>query len=516
MANKPISMEKLRQIIRLKLEGYSNRKISQMLGVHRETVRRYVDQMAVLGLPNELLLKEQDSVLNSLFEKPKFSKDDTGRLLRLQEYFPNMEKELGRVGVDKWNLWSEYIQEDPAGYTYSHFCREYKRWKQKQDVSAHFEYKAGDKALVDYTGKKLFIVDSFTGEIKTVEVFVAILGFSNYIYVEATLSQKKEDFIMAMEDALHYFGGVPDAIVTDNLKSAVTKSCKYEPQLNETFESFAFHYETTILPTRAYKPKDKALVEGAVKIVYRRIFAPLRNTTFFSLAELNAEIGKLNVVLNANNFQGRDHSRKMLLNQVERMELKPLPVEKYELKNFRWLTVQKFCHVYFSEDKHYYSVHYQYNCQKVKVAYTNTQVEIYFEHERIAIHRRDRTPFGYTTVKDHMPSAHRFMSEWNPEFFSNWAGDIGESTKELIKKVLASKAHPEQGYKSCLGILGFAKKVGKERLNNACSRALCYEDHKYSTVKKILDKGLDKEPIQLEIPCSIPTHENIRGEKYYQ
>lgn len=516
MANKLISMEKLRQIIRLKQDGYSNRKISQMLGLHRETVRRYIFQMEALGLNCELLLKEDDSVLHGLFEKPKFSKINTDRLLQLQEYFPKMEKELGRVGVDKWNLWSEYKQQEPEGYTYSHFCREYKRWKRTQDVSAHFEHKAGDKAFVDYTGKKLFVVDKQTGEIKTVEVFVAILGFSNYIYVEATASQKKEDFIMATENALHYFGGVPQGIVTDNLKSAVTRSCKYEPQLNETFESFALHYSTTILPTRAFKPKDKALVEGAVKIVYRRIFAAIRNTTFFSLGELNAEIRKLNMLLNANNFQGKDHSRKTLLSQVEIKELKILPAEKYELKNFRWLTVQKFSHIYLSDDKHYYSVHYKYNGKKVKVAYTNTQVEIYLEHERIAVHRRDRKPSGYTTIKEHMASVNRFVSEWSPEFFLTWAGGIGESAKQFIGKILESKAHPEQGYRSCLGILCCAKKVGKERLNNACSRALYYGDYKYSIVKNILNKGLDKEPVQLEIHCTIPVHENIRGEKYYK
>jgi transposase len=516
MSNTPISMEKLRQIIRLKQEGYSNRKISQMLGLHRETVRRYVSQLEAQGLEYDLLLTQEDTILNTLFEKPKFIKTDAERLLRLQEFFPVMEKELGRVGVDKWNLWTEYKQDQSAGYTYSHFCREYKRWKQNQEVSAHFEYKAGDKVFIDYTGKKLFTVDKLTGEIKSVEVFVAILGFSNFIYVQATASQKKEDFIMAMENALHYFGGVPQGIVTDNLKSAVTKSCKYEPQLNETFESFALHYNTTILPTRAYKPKDKALVEGAVKIAYRRIFFPIRNTTFFSLGELNAEIRKLTQVLNTNNFQGKEHSRETLLSQIERKELKALPVEKYELKNFRWLTVQKFSHIYLSEDKHYYSVHYKYNGQKVKVAYTNSLVEVYLGYERIAVHHRDRKPSGYSTVKEHMPSSHHFVSQWNPEFFINWANGIGEPTGHFIGKILESKAHPEQGYKSCLGILSFAKKVGKERLNNACSRALCYGDYKYSIIKKILEKGLDKEPVQLEIPCVIPLHENIRGEHYYQ
>lgn len=516
MSNKTISMDKLRQIIRLKKDGHSNRKISQMLSIHRETIRRYVLQIEELGIDYESLLQEEDSVLNNLFEKHKFSKVNTERLQQLQNQFPEMEQELGRVGVDKWNLWSEYIQAEPNGYTYSHFCREYSRWHQKQEVSAHFEHKAGDKVFVDYTGKKLFIVDKQTGEIKSLEVFVAILGFSNYIYVEASSSQQTADFMASMENALRYFGGVPQALVTDNLKTAVTRSSKYEPQLNETFESFALYYNTTILPTRAFKPKDKPLVEGAVKIVYRRIFAPMRNTTFFNIEELNAEIRKLNILLNANNFKGKDHSRIALLNQVEIKELKPLPDERYELKQYRWLTVQKTSHVYLSEDMHYYSVHYKYNRQKVKVAYTNTHVEIYYEHVRIALHRRNRKPYGYSTQKEHMPSTNRFVSEWNPDFFLSWADGIGEPTKKLIEKILESQTHPEQGYKSCLGVLSFTRKVGKERLNNACERALSFGEYKYSIVKKILDKGLDKEPIQQEVQFVIPFHENIRGETYYK
>jgi transposase len=472
MANKLIIMEKLRQIIRLQQDGYSSRKISQVLGLHRETVRRYVAQILELGMSADMLLKEEDSVLTSLFEKPKFLKIDVVRLNRLQELFPSMEKELGRVGADKWNLWSEYRQVEPDGYTYSHFCREYKRWLRKQDVSAHFEHKAGDKVFADYTGKKLFIVDKATGEIKTVEVFIAILGFSNYIYVEATASQKKEDFINSIENALHYFGGVPQGIVTDNLKSGVTKGSNYEPVLNETFECLALHYGTTVIPTRIYCPRDKALVEGAVKIVYRRIFFPIRKTTFFSLGEMNAEIRKLNVLLNANNFQGRDHCRKTLLNQIEIKELRPLPLERYKIKNFKWLTVQNNGHIYLSDDKRHYSVHYTHIGEKVKVAYTNTQVEIYLNHARIGVHRRDTTQPGYTTIAEHMASSNLFVSKWNPAFFINWASGVGEPTKRLIEKILQSKAHPEQGYKSCLGILTLAKErgIGKERVNNACTR----------------------------------------------
>lgn len=516
MANKTINMQKIKQILRLKQEGVSNRKVGLMLGVHRETVRKYVNQVIELGMSYEQLLKEDEAVLDSIFEPYKVPKTSKERLNRLLEFFPGMEKELSRVGVDKWNLWAEYKEQEEEGYAYSHFCRAYSKWQQKRQVSAHFEQKSGDKLYVDYTGNKLHIVDKHTGEIKAVEVLIAVLGHSHYTYVEATLSQKKEDFIGAIENALHYFGGVPKAIVTDNLKAAVTRSCKYEPQLNETFESFALHYATTILPTRAYKPKDKAIVEGAVNIVYRRIFAPLRDITFFTLRELNAAIRELLEKYNSINFKGKDHSRKTLFEQVELGELSGLPTERYELRNYNWQTVHKNSHIYLHEDKHYYSVPFKHISQKVKVVYSGRDVEIYAHHNRIAAHIRNRKPYGYSTQQDHMPSTHRFVSEWNPERFLSWAASIGEPTRHIIECILENKSHPEQAYKACVGVLGFAKKVGNERLNNACSRAVYYQSYGYHIIKKILDKGLDQQPVQLETPCNIPVHENVRGQGYYQ
>jgi transposase len=372
MANKTISMSKVRQIIRLKEQGISNRKIASLLGVHRETVRNYTNQMEELGLSYQELLEQEDLLLENLFIKHKTPAKDAVRLSQMLDYYPTMEKELGRVGVDKWNLWLEYKEKNKNGYAYSHFCREYNRWHLNKQVSAHFEHKAGDKIYVDYTGSKLHIVDRKTGEIKPVEVLVVLLGYSQYTYVEASISQKKEDFIASVENALHYFGGVPSAIVTDNLKSAVTKSCKYEPKVNETFESFALHYNTVILPTRAYKPKDKALVEGAVKIVYKRIFAPLRDSVFFTLSELNQAIKEELEKHNALLFKGKDHSRKQLYLEVEKQTLHPLASSRYELQNYNWQTVHKNSHVYLSEDKHYYSVPYKHISQKVKVVYTRS------------------------------------------------------------------------------------------------------------------------------------------------
>jgi transposase len=516
MANKPISMTKIRQFIRLEQQGFSQRKIARMLSIHRDTIRKYQQQIQAIGKSYEELLQEDDEVLNGLLDRGNHRSVDVERLNQLQSFLPYADKELGRVGVDKHNLWQEYKELFPLGYGYSHFCREYNRWKLVRQVSSHFEYKAGDKLFVDYTGNKLHIVDRSTGEVTPVEVLVAVLGHSHYTYVEATTSQKKEDFIVGIENALHYFDGVPQAIVTDNLKSAVTRSCKYEPQLNATFESFALHYRTTILPTRAYKPKDKAIVEGAVNIVYKRIFAPLRDITFFSLPELNAAIRECSDKHNRIDFIGKDHSRYTLFEQIEKQTLTPLPQQRYELQNYSWNTVHKNSHVYLYEDKHYYSVPYTHLSKKVKVVYNTTQVEIYYHHQRIAAHRRGYKAYGYTTLADHMPSANRFVSEWNPERFLSWAGDVGEPTRKLIEKIMETKSHPEQAYKACVGVLSFAKKIGNERLNKACDRALHYQNYSYQVVKRILCSGLEEEPAQAELLFNIPTHQNVRGQNYYQ
>jgi transposase len=516
MANKTISMTKIKQFIRLKQSGYSQRKIADMLVIHRDTIRKYEQHLEVLGCNYEELLSQEDELLEGLFDKPEHKPADKQRFDLLYSFFPYADKELARVGVDRQNLWQEYIERYPDGYTYAHFCRGYKQWKKAQQVSAHFEHKAGDKLFIDFTGKKLGIVDKKTGEIKRVEVLVAVLGYSHYTYVEATLSQKKGDFISAIENALHYCGGVPQALVTDNLKSAVAKGCKYEPQLNETFEGFANHYRTTILPTRVYKPKDKAIVEGAVNIIYKRVFAPLRDRVFFNLTELNQAIWELLDKHNEKGFKERGHSRKILFEQIEKPSLAPLPGDKYELNTYGWHIVHKNGHVYLYEDKHYYSVPYTYIGKRLKVVYNNTQVEIYYHHQRIAAHQRDRRDFAYTTVPAHMASAHRFVSEWSPEKFISWASDIGGPTKAMVEKIIETKSHPEQAYKACLGVLHMGKKVGKERLNKACARAMYYESYGYRVVKKILAQGLEQEPVQLEIPIPIPKHDNLRGQQYYQ
>ncbi len=513
MANTSKTMLEVKQIIQLYQDGKSKRDIARLVGISRNTVKKYLHLIKARGYNYKEFLDLDNQTIDEVL-KEDYSKDKK-RLGALDLLLPYMEQELRKTGVNRWVLWEEYKAKYPNGYSYGRFCQHYQHWSKSTDSCMHIEHKAGDKVFVDYAGKKLQIVDKQTGEITTVEVFVAILGASQLTYAEASYTQQSEDFINSMQRALIYFGGVPAAIVPDNLKSAVTKSNKYEPMLNERFADFGFHYGTHILATRSRKPKDKAMVEKAVSIVYSRIYAPLRNRIFYSLAELNEAIKQRLEVHNTMNFKAREYSRRELFDSIEKHTLNPLPTEGFQIKHYSLATVQKNSHVYLSEDKHYYSVPFRFIGKKVKVSYTKTSVDIYNNYQRIAIHGRNKNHYGYTSIKVHLPSAHQFVSEWSPEKFINWAKAYGQSVHEYILKVLDNHQHPEQNYKSCMGILQFEKKYGKERLNNACNRGLYYNNYSYQVIKKILEKGMDR--LQVEtIQCKLPLHENIRGGNYYQ
>lgn len=514
MANVRLMMSKVRHVIRLLQTETSYRKIAKILNISRDSSCKYGSLFKLSGLSYSDIEQMTDLELNKIFETE--SSEDNSRTANLLSYMPEMEKKLNKVGMTKLRLWSQYKVANPKGYNYSRFCDYFRQWQKCSNVSMHFEHKSGDKMFIDFTGKKLHLTDRNTGELTEVEVFVSILGASQLIYAEAVKSQTKEDFIMATENALHYYGGVPQGIVCDNLKSGVIKSSKYEPELNATFENFALHYGTAILPARSYKPKDKPLVEGAVKIIYNRIFAEIDDRIFFSLNELNNTIRHELEKCNGIKLTGRQLNRRQLFEETERTELNPLPSARYEIKGYRQATVYKTGHIWFGIDGHYYSVPYKYISKKVEIIYTKSMVEIYFNLERIACHARDRKLHGYTTVSEHMPSSHRFVAEWNPEKFIKWARDIGQPTEEYICKVLQTKLHPEQGYKSCIGILRFGKKVGNDRLNSACTRAAYYNSFNYMTVKNIIDRGLDKIPVEPAEQYKLPNHDNIRGSQYYK
>jgi len=516
MANNPINMSKIRQILRLHCQGQSKLLIANHTCVARNTVKKYIKEFERSGLGYAEVNELSDKDLEDLFIKPE-EKALNAKLQAMFSLFPAMDKELKRKGVTRFMLWEGYRLKHPDGYGNSQFKRYFAQWKAQVNPCMHIEHKAGDKLYVDFAGDKLSIIDKQTGEVQQVEVFVAIMGASQLTYVEAVMSQQKEDFIGACEGALHYYGGVPAAIVPDNLKSAVIKSSKYEPILNETFADFAEHYSTAILPARAYRPQDKALVEGAVKIIYTRIYTKIRTQQYFSLVELNIAVLVALEVHNSTLLTGRNYSRRQQFEEIERQALAPLPPLRYELKKQLFATVMKNGHVSLSADKHYYSVPFRFIGKKVKLMYSRSTVEVFYHYERIAVHQRLKSPYVYTTEKDHMASAHQYMTDWTPERFLNWASDIHEDVYLYILKILDRKQHPEQGYKSCMGILGFAKKVGNDRLIKACQRALGYGIYNYKTIRTILDKGMDQcDEAEENKQMEMPLHENIRGEGYYQ
>ncbi|MNF48491.1 hypothetical protein D3C84_297330 [compost metagenome] len=508
----------IREIIRMKDNGLSNSQISKSLGKSRTTIVKYLGAVETSGICTKELLQLKKEDLWELFEVANELDPVNRELIHkdLYSFFSYVEKELKRVGVTRHILWGEYKTKHPEGVMYSQFCEHYNKWSRKSEGYMPTIHKAGEKLFIDYAGKKLHIVDRETGEIKPVEVFVATLGASQYTYVEASFSQRIPDFISSVQNCLHYIGGVPACIIPDNLKSAVTKSNRYEPHVNEQFACFASHYDTSIMPARALKPKDKSLVEGAVNITYTRIHAALRDKEFYSIQELNLAIKELLLVYNQTPFQKKQHSRTGLFLEIEKNALKPLPLEQYELRDYKIATVQKNCHVYYSSDKNYYSVPNAYIGKKVKMILTQSVVEIYHNQTRIALHARSRKAYYYTTVKGHMPVSHTYNADWSPEYFIAWAENIGASAKEYIERILAKKQYPEQSYKSCVGILNLASKTGKDRLNNACKRAMSYDAVSYNTVKNILERGLDKEEEQSDLfNTVIIKHDNIRGADYY-
>src|SRR4030095_6237039 len=367
---------------------------------------------------------------------------------------------------------------------------------------------------VDFAGATLPYVDEITGEIKKAQVFVAILGWSQYSYVEAMQSQTVEEFVAASENALRYFQGVPLAIVPDNLKSAVFKANNYEPELNENFSAFADHYGIAIVPARSRKPRDKSHVENMVKIAYQRVYANLPEKEIFTLTKLNEAILPNLSIHNDTVLTGRDCSR---TDQwiLELPALHPLPEKRYEMRKIKLVTVMKNGHIYLSEDQHYYSVPYELIGKKLKLQYSRSNVELYQNYELVAAHVRLRSPHNYTTVPEHMPPQHRYITEWSPSFFMEKAKAVDPIVEYYISQVLEKKQHPEQAYKSCQGILALAKRVGNQRLIKACKRAHEIGYYNYKIIDEILKNNLDK--YDEETPTTpMPSHENIRGGNYYQ
>lgn len=505
-------MEKVREIMRLHGYGLSARAISRALGVSRPVVNNYIKQIVAAGFDYAQIKDMDDDLLVEVIEGRRIMASE--RYQTLSQKFDYFATELKRPGVTLQRLWQEYRTEHPDGYGYSQFCYHFQLWRNTSELTMHLEHKVGDKMFIDFAGKKLHLVDKTTGEITEVEVFVAILPASQYTYVEAVASQKKADVIGATQNAFHYFGGVPRAVVPDCMKTAVTTPDNYEPDINPEYADLARHYQTVILPARPNRPKDKALVEGAIRIVYIWIYAALRDRIFSSLEELNQAIREELEKYNAKPMQKLGISRKAHFEQIEKAALAPLPAERYVTRRFKSLKVQFNYHIYLSDDKHHYSVPYRYRGKQVQVIYTDAALEIFYKNQRIAFHKRNATRNGYTTVREHMPSHHRKATDWSPQRLITWATNLGEYVEALVVRILQQRTHPEQAYKTCLGILNLTKKFDQERLNKACRIALHFQYYSYRGIKNILENNLENQQLDcFETPPNV--HPNIRGDHYY-
>ena len=506
-----ISMRKVREILRLGLtREWSDREIARSLCVSHATVARYIALAEKAAITYDKVQKMDDAGLLILLEKDKAP-------LRKRSYpepdWNYIHAELKKKGVTLELLWQEYKNVYPDGYQHTQFGEYYRRWKERLSPSLYNVHKAGEKMFVDYAGHTVPIHDRLTGGIRQAQVFVAVLGASNYTYSEATWDQALQNWIGSHVRAFEYFGGVTKAVVPDNLKAGVSKASRYEPDINPTYHDMAVHYGTVIMPARAGRPKDKAKVETAVQIVERWILASLRNRTFFSLSELNGAIRELLRLLNEKPFKKLEGCRRECFEKIEKSVLMKLPDTPYAFAEWKKARVNIDYHI--ELNGHYYSVPYSLIHEEVDIRCTAKTVEIFFKANRVASHIRDDSRSRHTTLGEHMPKSHREYLEWSPSRIIDWAKTIGQSAAQTVEYILTSRGYPEQGYRSCLGILRLAKRYSPERLEAACKRAVAIRGMSYKTIESILKNGLDKHELpETELQPAI-AHENIRGGGYF-
>ncbi len=424
-----------------------------------------------------------------------------------------LHRELRKPNVTLSLLWEEYRAIHPSGYGYSRFCDLYRAWRGRLTPTMRQNHIAGEKMFVDYAGATVEVIDGVNGEVLQAQIFVAVLGASNYTYAEATWSQTLPDWIGSHTRAFTFFGGVPCQVVPDNLKSGVIKACFYEPRINRTYAEMAAHYAIAVIPARPRKPRDKAKVEVGVQIVQRWILARLRNRTFFSLAELNQAIRELLEHLNRRVTRHLGASRRQLFDQLERPALTALPAEPYVYAEWKECRLGLDYHVEIS--KHYYSAPHSYRGSKLWARFTDRTVEIFASGKRIACHMRARADRRHTTLSEHMPSAHRRYASWTPQRISRQAASVGANAQALIDIIMRERRHPEQGFRSCIGILRLAKGHGEERLEAACERALEIGARSYSAVASILKNNLDRRRPKRATDGPAIRHANIRGPGYF-
>ncbi len=514
MAARRLSMRKIKEVLRLKWEfGSSNKQIANSCNIARSTVREYLIRAQNAGLSWPLDPDLDDSALETLLFPIKPVIPSSQRQMPPMDY---LFREMKKKRVTLQLLWYEYKETNPDGYQYSQFCHLYRQWVKKLDVTLRQEHRAGEKLFVDYAGQTFPIVDRDTGEIIDAYIFIATLGASNYTFAEASLRQDLPSWIDAHVHAFEFFGGVTEILVPDNTKTGIKHPCRYEPDINPTYQDLADHYGTTVIPARPGRPRDKAKVESAVLVAERWILAALRNHQFFSLAELNRAIGEKLHDLNSRKFNKLNTNRRALYETIDKPALKPLPVHRFEYAEWKKLMVNIDYHI--EVEHHYYSVPHQLVKKQVDVRITNHTIEVLFKNRRVASHKRNHQQGLFTTLPEHMPKSHQRYLEWTPSRIIKWAANNGPNTEKLVTRIMENRPHPEQGFRSSLGIIRLANRYDPQRLEDACVRALRIKGYSYKSVKSILKNGLDQQPLlfdQIDQACS-PDHHNIRGKHYYQ
>ena len=535
MAQERLAMRNIQKLLRLHfLEEKSNRAISRALAIGLTTVHDYLHRAKSNGLTEWSMIEPLSEIeLETRLGFKKQSVFSLGVPLR-GEVMPDLvylHKEMSRPSVTLALLWTEYRENQPQGYGYTQFCEHYRRLTKKLSVVMRQNHKAGEKTFVDYCDG-LWLIDAKTGERHQTDLFVGALGASSYTFAEATMSQTSSEWISSHVKMWNYFGGVTEITVPDNLKSGVTKPDRYEPLLNETYQEACDHYGTCVIPARSAKPRDKAKVEAAVLVAQRWILARLRNRLFTSLTEMNEAIEECLEILNNRKIKHLGRSRRELFDESDRPVLKALPATPYEFAEWKIATLNIDYHLSF--DHHYYSAPHQLVHRKLDVRATAAVIEIFHRGERVASHRRSNRRGGYTTSPEHMPRSHREHAEWTPERVISWSSTIGPSAAKLVAEIFKTKRHPEQSFKSALGLIRLP--YPKERVDEACRRALEVGAHSYQFVKNMLKNKMDlasaesatglptesvvdpvtkEEQLPLSSRAADLGYENIRGSKYY-
>lgn len=507
-------MRKTREVLRLRFEsGLGLREIARACSLGLGTVHDYLQRAKAAGigwpLPEDY---DEEKLESALFGAPPVRA--TGADKPLPDFPSIHQQKQTHRHLTLQLLWEEYQQANPNGYGYSRFCELYQRWRGKLDVVLRQEHKAGEKMFVDWAGTTIPLGDPQGGPPQAAHLFVAVLGASSYTYAEATADEQLPNWIAAHMRALEFYQGAPSVIVPDNTRTGVTRACRYDPDLNPTYQEMAIHYGVGVVPARPYKPRDKAKVETGVQIAERWIIAALRHHTFFALADINVEICRLLERINHKPFRKREGSRASLFAAVDQPALKPLPLERFDMSQWSRARVNIDYHIAF--DTNFYSVPYNLTHELVEVRSTPTTVEILHKSQRVASHLRARGHGQTITHSEHRPKSHQAHLEWTPSRLVNWAQSVGPNTSRLFERILEDKPHPEMGYRACLGLMRLAREYSPERMEAAAQRALLTGACRYQSVKSILKNSLDGLQVVQEAPATpASSHSNIRGSEYF-